>query len=390
MQAASNDADTYQAHNDEVTRVWHSYNRREPIRVPLRFGINPRYTMFDHPANPRRITFEQYSTDPQLMLERQVEHEHWVRTNIRQDTAMGVPEDGWPVWVDFQNYYEAAWYGAEIRYWDGQVPGSVPPLADDAKKWTFIERGMPNPFTHAGAARMWDIYAHFLRRKEEGWTCMGAPIGHVEPPAGGSDGVLTVACNLRGTEDFMTDLIADPEYAHALLEYVLETSVNRILAYRKETGSEMRPERGGMADDSIQLLSTAMYRERILPYHRRYLEALFGAGPHGMHLCGDATRHFRLIRDELNVWSFDTGYPVDFAWLREELGPDVEIQGGPSVPFLEAATPAQIREECRRILQSGIREGGRFILREGNNLAPGIGLEKLDAMWSAVNEFGVY
>jgi uroporphyrinogen-III decarboxylase len=109
-----------------------------------------------------------------------------------------------------------------------------------------------------------------------------------------------------------------------------------------------------------------------------------------MHLCGDATRHFKTIRDELNVWNFDTGYPVDFGWLRKELGPEMEIYGGPSVPFLRLATQDAVRDEVKRILESGIMESGRFVLREGNNLAPGIPMENLRAMWDAVHEFGSY
>jgi uroporphyrinogen-III decarboxylase len=35
-------------------------------------------------------------------------------------------------------------------------------------------------------------------------------------------------------------------------------------------------------------------------------------------------------------------------------------------------------------------EGGRFVLREGNNLAPGIPLENLWAMYDTVKEYGVY
>jgi len=133
-----------------------------------------------------------------------------------------------------------------------------------------------------------------------------------------------------------------------------------------------------------------MFRELILPYHRRFFNALYGEGPHSMHLCGDATRHFRTIRDELNVWSFDTGFPVDFTWLRKELGPDVEILGGPSVPFLETATPNQVTERVKEILGSGITEGGRFMLREGNNLPPGVSLDNINAMWYAVHEYSRY
>jgi hypothetical protein len=98
----------FEQHNEEVRQVWQAYREGKPIRVPVIFGINVRFTMWLPEANPRKITFEQYFSDPQIMLERQIEHIHWVRHNIPQDAEMGLPKDGWHVWVDFQNVYEAA------------------------------------------------------------------------------------------------------------------------------------------------------------------------------------------------------------------------------------------------------------------------------------------
>jgi uroporphyrinogen-III decarboxylase len=144
------------------------------------------------------------------------------------------------------------------------------------------------------------------------------------------------------------------------------------------------------ADDSIQLISTEMYEDLVFPFHKRLVDTFSEGGPNGIHLCGDATRHFPFLRDHLNMQSFDTGFPVDFTWLRETLGPDVEIQGGPSAPFLVEASPGEVSEEVRRILASGIMKGGRFVLREGNNLAPGTPLENLWAMYDTVREWGTY
>lgn len=380
----------FDAHNAMVERIWERYNAGDPERVPMQFGINPRYTAFNHPANPRNTSFAEYSTDPDVMIERQIEHQAWVCTHIPQDTKMGLPKDGWSVYVDFQNYYEAGWYGAEVKYYDGQVPDTSPPLRDDSRKWSLIEKGMPDPFTGGTAARMWDYYAHMKRRMEEGREYDGLPIAHVMPSAGGTDGPMTVCCNLRGASEFVIDMIEDPEYADAMLSFVTEAAIARIKAYRERYGEDPRPERGGLADDSIQLIGTPMYRERVLPHHRRILDELHGGGPHGIHLCGDATRHFPLIRDELNVWSFDTGFPVDFTALRNDLGPDVEIRGGPDVPFLETAAPDEVYERTRQILGSGIMEGGKFILREGNNLSPGVPLNNLWAMCNAVHDHGTY
>ena len=175
-----------------------------------------------------------------------------------------------------------------------------------------------------------------------------------------------------------------------LLDYITSATIARIRAWRQKLGHEMRPRNWGFADDSVQLLSTETYREFVLPCHRRLVAELAGEGSHSIHLCGDATRHFKMIRDELNVNGFDTGYPVDFAWLREELGPDVQVSGGPTVAFLQRATPSEVREEVRRILGTGIMDGGKFVLREANNMSPGIPEENIAAMYRAAQEFGSY
>jgi len=96
-----------------------------------------------------------------------------------------------------------------------------------------------------------------------------------------------------------------------------------------------------------------------------------------------------LLEQELNVKSFDTGFPVDFATLRENLGDDVTIYGGPRTEFLKDATPAEITAETRRILGSGILDTGRFVLREANNMAPGTPIENIEAMYYAGRRYGV-
>jgi len=128
----------------------------------------------------------------------------------------------------------------------------------------------------------------------------------------------------------------------------------------------------------------------VLPYHRRLIATFGPEGPNSIHLCGDATRHFKTIRDELKVTSFDTGFPVDHGALRRELGPDVTIQGGPHVELLRTGTPRAVRAEAKRILQSGAMAGGKFILREANNLAPLTPVANVAALYAACKEFGRY
>ncbi len=382
----------YAAHNAEVQQVWDAYRAGKPVRVPIIWGINVRFTMWIPEANPRGITFEQYFNDPEVMLERQIEHLRWVRHHVPHDGEMGMPADGWHAHVDFQNVYESAWLGSELRYYPDQVPDVEPLLTDDRKNLLF-DHGIPDPFTGGLMRRNWEFYECMKRRQEEGWTMYGLPVASVTPTGLGTDGPMTICCNLRGASQFATDLIEDADYALQLLDFVTTAIITRIRAYRKALGQpEKTPNGWGFADDSIELLSLPMYEQLVLPFHQRLKEELMEdpTQPIGIHLCGDVQRLLVFLRDRLNVRSVDTGFPIDLGKARRDLGQDVELLGGPSVPLLHHGTPEQVREETIRILQSGVMEGGKFILREGNNLAPGTPLENLWAMYETGKEYGRY
>ncbi len=380
----------FDQHNAEVDAVSTAYRAGKPLRVPLIFGINPRFTQDIPKANPNGVSFHEYLSDPDCMLQRQLLHQEWVRFNIPQDQVMGYPKDGWPVYVDFQNTYEAAWLGCPVNFRDNQVPDTTPLLADDDKKNLLFDAGIPDPFRGGLMAQNWSYYEHFCEVRDRGVAYKGLPIGEVTASGLGTDGPVTVACNVRGATEFLTDLACHPEYARQLLDFITEATIARIQAYRKRLDLPLKTEGWSFADDSIQLISTEMYEELVYPYHKRLMDTFSDGGPNGIHLCGNATRHFPFLRDHLNIRNFDTGFPVDFSWLRETLGPDVEIQGGPSVPFLLDASPDEVTAEVRRILSSGIMEGGRFVLREGNNLAPAVPMENLWAMYDANREWGRY
>lgn len=61
--------------------------------------------------------------------------------------------------------------------------------------------------------------------------------------------------------------------------------------------------------------------------------------------------------------------------LNRELSPEVTIHGGPNIMLLRDGSPEEVSTETRRIL-----EGGKFVLREANNLAPCTPFENLNAM----------
>lgn len=374
----------FERHNAEVRTMWEAYHAGKPTRVPIIFGTNTRYFMRHPAANPDGLDFRRYTENPDVMFEAQLRFQRWSRFNLLQDAQLGLPER-WSAYVDFQNYHEAAWFGCPMAFFEGEVPDTRPIFADCPER--VMEHGLPDPFGGI-LARGLEYYEHFQQRAARE-TFLERPI-EVPPPGFGlgTDGPMTVACNLFGPQFVCTAMVAEPKRIHRLLNFITEATIQKMTAWRRRLGLPVPQDGFGMADDSIALISTSMYREHILPYHRRIYARFATAASRSIHLCGDATRHFVTLRDELNIHSFDTGFPVDFGKLRKELGPQVQILGGPHIELLRTGTPEAIREEVRRILSSGVLEGGRFTLREGNNLAPGTPLENTEAMYYAGREFG--
>lgn len=374
--------------DQEKQLVWQRYYERKPIRVPVTYGANPRVVLLDPKWNKNGITFQDYFTKASALIEIQLKFlEYQIEfLNNYRDTPTARPKE-FTFYVDNQNSYDSLYFGAPVEFRDGQVADTVPILVGSDKCRIFemdIEHPLENPFIKTCLKRYEEIKEAVSKLSYHDMTF------NVAPPILGFDGHLTIATCLRGSELY-SDIYEDPDYVVRLLDFIHRAVVIRNKALAELFGQEaFSGSRGWFADDSIQLISTKTYRDLVLPFHRAWYSLWSSHGPHSIHLCGDASRHFPIIHEELNVDSFDTGFPVDFAWLRETLGEDVEILGGPEVHLLLNGTSEQVYERTKQILKSGIMKGGRFILREANNLPPCCPEENLAAMYRCCLEHGRY
>lgn len=182
----------FHEHNEEVTRLWESYSSGCPVRVPMIIGMNPRIWLLDPELNTSGITFERYSTDPETMMLVQVEFQRYHRLHIIQDAPMGMP-DGWDVCVDFQNYYEAAWWGADVCYLPGQVPDTHPFVNLDNRNVLF-DRGIPEPAYGIFARGI--EYFQYMQEQIGRREYYGIPVKNVGPPPLCTECPLTLAIKL--------------------------------------------------------------------------------------------------------------------------------------------------------------------------------------------------
>lgn len=379
----------YRAHNERSKEIWETFELGNPIRVPVVIYADVRNWISEAAENTSGITMTEYIKSPDLMLDCQIKAAEWIRHHILSDGGMGYPEDGWSVMVEFQNFLEPVWFGGEIKY--GKEPHTEAFLTDTNKR-SILDKGIPEPFAGINGEVI-RRYEYFME-KAKSYTYKGIPLTKVEMPFNmlGSDGPFTNACSIRGAENFIMDMLEDGEYAHQLMSFISDAIIRRIRKTRKYLGIEEKIDGFGFADDSIVLLSCEMYKEFVLPYHKRIFDQLTPpGGSRGMHLCGDAQRFFPVLVKELKVKSFDTGFPVNFERLYDELSPDIRILGGPSTGLIRYGTPEDVKAEAKRILESGVMEKSRhFILREGNALSPGTPVENANAIYEAAEKFGYY
>jgi len=384
-------------HNDEVERVWQAYRDGKPYRAPVTLSGSISNLLCNPAINTTGYTFRDFFEDPRAQIAAQLAYQRWWRFNVLCDQPMGFPKNGWQVNVDLQNSYEAGWMGCPLHYLDESLPDTVPILGE--RKEHLHDLAPPDPLRGNLLGRAMEFF-DYMQEHCPGMEFEGLPVLPPQTiPGEGTDGPFTLAYKLRGATELCMDVAEDPEYVHQLMAFVTENTIRRMKAIRQWRWSR-RPESPdarqfrragwGFADDAIVLLSPSQYREFVLPYHRRLAEEFSDGGPISIHLCGDASRFFALMRDELRVRSFDTGFPVPWERLRKEVGPDVEIRGGPSIALLQSGPPERIKEEVRRICSSGIMQGGRFILREGNNMAPRTPVEHIEAMYEAGQRYGRY
>lgn len=374
--------------NGDKQKVWEQYYGGRPSRVPVMLGLNNRVYLLDPRFNTDGHAYQIIFNDPAEMFLIQLRWQELVRTLYHRfcDYPTGLP-DKWQVGVHFQNVYEAWFFGCPLNFSAGQIPDTAPILTDENKRAIFdvdIDHPLERDPFRRGIG-----FTERMIELARGYEYQGRPVEVLPYLPTGSDGPFTVALNLRGNA-WLTDLVLDPTFADELMAFITQAAINRAHAVLKYWGKELQEV--ALADDAVEMISAAMYAQRVLPHHRHFYDALDPGNKllRKMHLCGDDGRHFPTLVRECHVRSIDTGFPVDLAWLREQVGPEVEILGGVEVGLVMHGTPAQVYERAKEILTGGVLEGKRFVLREANNLPPAAPEQNLAALYQAALDWGGY
>ena len=203
---------------------------------------------------------------------------------------------------------------------------------------------------------------------------------------------------LRGWENFLVDLIANPRFAEALMDRLLEGHVEALEHYCSTVGTYVDvilvEDDLGMQDRP--LLSPTTYRRMVKPYHQKLwnlVKSKTGAFLL-LHSCGAVSE---LIPDFIEM-GIDALNPVqvsasgmDSKRLKQEFGRDIAFWGGgvDTQGVLAFGSSDEVRDEVRRRIDD-FAPGGGFVCTHVHNIQPGVPPENVAAMYETIREYGVY
>ena len=205
---------------------------------------------------------------------------------------------------------EAADAGAKVRWYDDQPPAIIEEEALFADK-SALGRTKPEPLS---GGRMEDRIRgiELLRQRAgdelfvEGWV----------------EGPCAEAADLRGINRLMLDFGDDPQFVHELFGFAVETAI-RFADEQIKAGADII----GIGDAAASLVGPRIYKEFVLPWEKKLVDAIHSMGGRvRLHICGN-TRRILDGMGTLGCAMVDIDFPVPMEEARAKTGPRQTLAG---------------------------------------------------------------
>jgi MtaA/CmuA family methyltransferase len=173
---------------------------------------------------------------------------------------------------------------------------------------------------------------------------------------------FSLACMLRGAEDWMVDLLTAPEKCHQLLEVCTGAS-SRFIRLMSQAGAHMLSNGDSYAGPAM--VSPAMYETFALPYEQRVIKTAHDCGlPYTLHICGNTNAILEMMMRTVTD-AVELDYKTDAAKAREACRERVTFIGNIDPSGVIALGKVEdVRRETRKLLEV-FAQTPRFILNAG-------------------------
>jgi uroporphyrinogen decarboxylase len=203
---------------------------------------------------------------------------------------------------------------------------------------------------------------------------------------------------VRGMENGLMDLVAEPDFAEAFFDRLTDTICEAQRCFLTEVGDliDIHFAADDLAGQSGPLVAPDLWRRMIKPRQAKIIQAIKAhtKAPLFYHSCGAVTPFL----DDLIEIGVDILNPVqvsavgmDTAALKKRYGKRLSFWGGgcDTQQVLPYGTPAEVRAEVRRRIRD-LAPGGGFVFNPVHNIQPGVPAENVVAMFEAAQKYGQY
>jgi uroporphyrinogen decarboxylase len=292
--------------------------------------------------------------------------------------------DGTPIATQLKdmNFYDQCCFP-----WEDDYPADMQGALPDAMGKVLWAALVHSPWDHAGDPGFWDT----LRNNA------------LALRASSDRALMIVAgCNLfewgtflRRIDNFLMDLVAEPEQVARLLDALVEVHLKTLEKVCAAVGDVADIIRFGddLGMDTGPFMSPDTYRTLFKPRHAKLCEYVHRhSRMHTfLHSCGS----IRALLPDLIEAGFEVINPVQTAChgmeaesLKNDFGRDVTFWGGGADTrhILNRGTPQQVRDDVRRRIDI-LAPGGGFVFNTIHNILPDVPPENIEAMFETVASY---
>ena len=368
-------------------RMLTALRHREPDRVPIDLGGNS--TGIEVEAYNRLKALIGFQSETKTFVRDHVEIDEPLLERFGVDTRylrLGPPR-GYRLKIDADHSYLDIW-GTRWKkppssfYWDMVAYPIAEPTLEALRRYSW-----PDPRDPGRTAGLKDRARKLYETTDYALVMDAAGFG-----------IFETGWMLRGFENFLTDMAAEPKFAKALMEGVADYYIalyDRVLAEAGEylqvvmIGDDLGTQNGPM-------ISPETYRRLVKPAQKRVWQFIKSRTKACLflHSCGSVRK---LIPDFIEL-GLDILNPVQVAAkdmdpkeLKREFGKDLTFWGGgcDTQKVLTFGTPDDVEKEVRQRI-ADFAPGGGFVFNQIHNIQPQVPPENILRMFETVLKSGVY